>query len=154
MWQDGTFVPCTVHAKKRALPEFEGYTREEEDRLRDFALEELYNNLLHHKRQARYFSEDMQLMADPEYDPPTPPPKSKPKKKRQPFEQTSPRAAAARAFSLRPQGDVGEAPGLPSSPFRQPSRPPSKATSPMHVQSKNMSDFAAFFEQDEDEGWD
>ena len=80
MWQDGTFVPCTVHAKKRALPEFEGYTRKEEDRLRDFALEELYH-LLHYKKQARYFSEDMQLMADPEYDPPTPSPNERKAKK-------------------------------------------------------------------------
>ena len=143
-------MPCTMHAKKRALPEFSGYTREEEDRLQDFALEELYH-LLHHKRQARYFSTDMQLLADPEFDPPTPPPKKRKTKRQVP--KQPPRAAAAMALSPRPQGDAaGEVPQLPSSPFRQRSRSPSVVASPpMQHRSENMMDFSAFFEQDEED---
>ena len=41
-------MPCTVHKKKGEIAEFEGYSRDEEERLHEFAQDELCN-LLYHK---------------------------------------------------------------------------------------------------------
>ena len=88
--QDGTFVPCTSHAKKGWLPEFNGYTRESELMLLEFSKREL-KDLLHFKKQARFFSEELKYMADPQYTPPKP----KMKVRKKAAGRPSPKKAAA-----------------------------------------------------------
>ena len=139
--QDGTFVPCTSHAKKGYLPPFLGYTREQEIELEDFTKLELMD-LVYHKKMAQYFSMNLLLLADAEYEPDSPAPRRKPKKRR----VTPPRARPP-SPEAGGRGEV-EVPAEVSSPFRSSGRTSKPAASPVGV-SKNLADFAAFWSMDD-----
>ena len=143
-------MPCTVHKQKGEMPAFEGYSREEEERLQEFAQDELCQ-LLYHKKQARFFSKEMQLLADPEFDddPPTPPPRrGKKKKKKTEAVQADPPAAAPKR---RQTEGAEEVPAPAPSPFRAPCRTPRASPSPAS-KSNNLGDWADFWvEEPEDD---
>ena len=141
-------MPCTQHPKKGTyMPAFLGYryARDEEDDLLDFAKEELCG-LLHHKNQAPYLSEDLQLLADPEYEPPTPSPRRRKRKK-----ATTKKRPKPIVFAASPVPQAGEEEPAPvSSPFlRRQSQVPSTTVSPMILSpvnhSTNIQDCASFW---------
>ena len=142
-------MPCTVHKKKGEIAEFEGYSRDEEERLHEFAQDELCN-LLYHKRHARFFSKEMQLLADPEFDdPPTPVPRRRSSKKKS-VATKPPLAAAAAPPSPRLQnGAPGEKPVVASSPF--PARRKAVPSPSPPSRSNNLADFAEFWVEDEED---
>ena len=120
--QDGTFVLCTVHEKKGYLPAFLGYTRKQEMDLLEFAKMELMD-LVYHKKTVRFFSDNLKMLADPNYSdspPPSPTPK---KKKTQPKRKAGEAALAALAKMSPPPSEPeseGELPAAPPSPFPSP----------------------------------
>ena len=149
-------MPCTSHPKKGWLPEFHGYIREREQELLQFSKDEL-KDLLRRKNMARFFSDDLRHLADPKYRyKPPPPPKAKSKKKQataaaaQRPPSKKPPASPARPASQAPLSPEGERPASPTSPFHKRSSvraSPAVAASP----SNHLHDFAAFFENSEDE---
>ena len=55
-----------MHEKKGYLPAFLGYTRQQEADLLDFSKSELAE-LVYFKNTARFFSENLKYLADPEF---------------------------------------------------------------------------------------
>ena len=139
-------VLCTVHEKKGYLPAFLGYTRQQEADLLDFSKSELAE-LVYFKNTARFFSENLKYLADPEFDPSSPPPSpGSPKKKRKNPPRKKAELARARMAAMSP-------PAAPASPFPS-SRRSSRAPSPRAGTSVNPADYANFWEagsDDEDE---
>ena len=148
--QDGTFVLCTSHEKKGYLPAFQGYSREKEQQLNDFAECEVMN-LLHHKKLARYLSPNLIQLVDPDFEmPPTPRGRKKPKKKVVPPKAVA-AAKAPRSPSPESSPPVREVPASPASPFSARSKrrtPPAKSPP---VQSNNLEDFQSFWDDDDED---
>ena len=110
----------------------------------------LAGNALYHKNEERFFSDSLAFLADPEYEPPTPSPKkrARPRKKvSQP--PAEPEAAASRASPPRQEG--AERPAPESSPLQASRHARTPAPSPPNRTSKNLSDFAGFWNEAEEE---
>ena len=136
------------------MPEFNGYTRESELMLLEFSKREL-KDLLHFKKQARFFSEELKYMADPQYTPPKPK-KPKMKVRKKAAGRPSPKKAAA-CFARSPSPPApspeGERPAQPSSPFRRPaSKRASPSASPARSTSNRLGDYADFWADSDEEG--
>lgn len=145
-----------MHEKKGYLPAFLGYTRQQEADLLDFSKSELAE-LVYFKNTARFFSENLKYLADPEFDPSPPPSPGSPKKKRKNPPRKKAELARARMAAMspppsEPDSEVEE-PAAPASPFPS-SRRSSRAPSPRAGTSVNPADYANFWEagsDDEDE---
>ena len=145
--QDGTFVLCTTHPKKGYLPEFDGYTREQEEELREFALLETMD-IMYHKNLQRLFSNNLLILVDPEYKRP-PPTRKKTMQKKKKQVAAKVVAAASRPSSPPPREAVIELeePAAASSPFPR-ARAATGLPSPPG-QSTNLADFMSFWDDDE-----
>ena len=138
---------CTTHPKKGYLPEFDGYTREQEVELREFALLETMD-IMYHKNLQRLFSNNLLILVDPEYKRP-PPTRKKTMQKKKKQVAAKVVAAASRPSSPPPREAVIELeePAAASSPFPR-ARAATGLPSPPG-QSTNLADFMSFWDDDE-----
>ena len=141
-------MPCSTRAKKGWLPAFSGYTRDQEERLCDFAKDELRQVLLY-KREHRFFSDSLMHLADPEFKPDTPPPRKKSTKKASAAALPVPMPEVDASQASPPRKEGGEVPAPQSSPLQRP-RPSPHRSPPSH--SKNLQDFASFWQEEEEDG--
>ena len=135
---------CTTHPKKSYLPEFNGYTREQEEELREFALLETMD-IMYHKDMQRFFSNNLLKLVDPEYK--RPPKKRTQKKKQQVAAKVVAAASLTAPPSPREQVIELEEPAAPSSPF-----PRARAATPSRSpprNSTNLADFAGFWDEED-----
>lgn len=133
-------MPSTLHVKKGWLPEFSGYTREQEQELSDFAKVEL-EGLLNHKKEARFFSQSLMFLADPEFEPDTPTPRRK-RKTRRPVQLPQPQQASP---PRQPQ-ECSERPAPESSPL---SEQHAHRPQPRPEICRSLGDFAGFWNEDD-----